>query len=135
MLMAEHTSSKDQQDRRNEVRWIAIRLKSHAKRLGIALILISQLTMPRDDAGVSKEPGKYNLREAGDLTNAAEAVILAWREDESDEARINVKVAQGKSGSVGMRWEVERCPESHEMVELSEPAYRPRAKAPARGFR
>lgn len=98
------TPSQAQQDRRNDVRFMAIRMKTHAKRLKVALLLISQLTMPRDDVGVAKEPSKYSLRESGDLTNAAEAIILAWRNEESDDAPVNVKIAKSKSGGVGMQW-------------------------------
>lgn len=98
------TPSQAQQDRRNDVRFMAIRMKTHAKRLKVALLLISQLTMPRDDVGVAKEPSKYSLRESGDLTNAAEAIILAWRDDESDDAVVKLKIAKSKSGGVGMQW-------------------------------
>lgn len=129
------TASKEQQDRRNEVRWVSIRLKSHAKRLGISLLLISQLTMPRDDVGVAKEPSKYSLRESGDLTNAAEAIVLAWRDNESDDAPVNVKVAKSKSGGVGMAWTVRRDPQTHVFEDTSRAAYRSTEKpARSRGF-
>jgi replicative DNA helicase len=98
------TPSQAQQDRRNDVRFMAIRMKTHAKRLKVALLLISQLTMPRDDVGVAKEPSKYSLRESGDLTNAAEAIILAWRDEESDDSPVKLKIAKSKSGGVGMQW-------------------------------
>lgn len=105
------TPSQPQQDRRNDVRFMAIRMKTHAKRLKVALLLVSQLTMPRDDVGVAKEPSKYSLRESGDLTNAAEAIIVAWRDEESDDAPINLKVAKSKSGGVGMQWQWRRNPD------------------------
>lgn len=129
------TASKEQQDRRNEIRWVAIRLKAHAKRLGVALLLISQLTMPRDEGGVAKEPSKYSLRESGDLTNAAEVIIVAWREDESGQAPVNIKIAKSKSGGEGLRWTMERNPETQEMVETSRPAYKQKPRAVIGGFR
>lgn len=127
------TASKEQENRRNDVRWIAIRLKAHAKRLGIALLLISQLTMPRDDDGVAKEPSKYALRESGDLTNAAEAIILAWREEESDDAPVNVKVAKSKSGGVGKCWTVKRNESTQVFDDLTEASFRPRPQKKTRG--
>jgi len=128
------TSSKDQQDRRNEVRYVAIRLKAQAKRLGIALLLISQLTMPRDDVGVAREPSKYSLRESGDLTNAAEAIILAWRLEESDNAEINLVMSKGKSGGVGKHWTMQRDESTQQLVETSRPQYRKKQKPAVRGF-
>lgn len=125
------TSSDKPQDRRNEVREIAIRLKSHAKRLGVALLLLSQLTMPRDETGVAKEPSKYSLREASDLTNAAEVIIVAWREEESDDAEIFVKIAKKKSGGVGKCWTARRDPHTHMMEDTSPPEVRMRAKPKA----
>lgn len=116
------TPSQAQQDRRNDVRFMAIRMKTHAKRLKVALLLISQLTMPRDDIGVAKEPSKYSLRESGDLTNAAEAIILAWRNEESDDAPVNVKIAKSKSGGVGMQWTWTRSSGESDAARKTRPA-------------
>lgn len=100
-------SSKRQQDRRNEVRWLTSRLKAHAQRLGVALVLLSQLSRPpKGDEG--REPSKHDLKEAGDVENAAEFIVMLWRTIEDDHAPISVKLTKSKIGSVGVRWDVQR---------------------------
>lgn len=100
-------SSKRQQDRRNEIRWLSARLKAHAQRLDVALVLVSQLSRPpRGDE--FKEPTKHDLKEAGDLENAAELVLLLWRESNEDMAAVNIKVEKSKMGGNGARWLIER---------------------------
>lgn len=130
------TASKEQQDRRNEIRWISIRLKAHAKRLGVALLVVSQITQPRDNND-AHEPGKYSLRESGDLTNAAEAIIVCWRESEEDNAPVEVKVAKSKIGGVGMWWQLHRDRENFRMLPSGPASLKPKAqrKSPAsRGY-
>jgi hypothetical protein len=82
-------------------------LKAHAKRLGIALILLSQLTMPANGEA-AREPTKHDLKESRDLTNAAEWVVVMWREDDNDGAEVHCKLAKSKNGNVGARWRVAR---------------------------
>ncbi len=112
-------ASKRQQDRRNEIRWILRRLKSYARRLGVALVLVSQLARPKED-GKTREPGKHSLKEAGDLENASEVVLVLWRESEDDFADINVKVAKCKWGGVGQRWRMRRHPVSGRLQEVGD---------------
>jgi replicative DNA helicase len=100
-------ASKRQQDRRNEVRWISARLKAHAKRLDVALILLSQLTMPAHGEA-AREPTKHDLKESRDLANAAEWVVVMWRLDENDGAEIHCKLAKSKNGNVGATWRIKR---------------------------
>jgi replicative DNA helicase len=99
--------SKKQQDRRNEIRWISARLKAHANRIGVALILVSQISRP-PKGDESREPTKHDLKESGDLTNASEAIVLLWRNDESDGAVITCKLAKSKIGHVGATWNIQR---------------------------
>lgn len=101
--------SRRQQDRRNEVRWLVKRLKTHAKRLGVALICVSQLSRPKDGE-TGREPSKHQLKESGDVTNSAEVILLLWREREDDSTPIRVKVAKVKWGGVGQSWQMKRDP-------------------------
>lgn len=105
--IGEVQASLSQQDRRNEVRWVMSRLKAHAVRLGIALVVVSQLSRPKDkDPG--HEPSKHDLKEAGDLENSAEFIVLLWRKEEHDFAPITVKLEKSKIGGTGARWEMQR---------------------------
>jgi len=99
--------SAPQQDRRNEIRWIMKRLKTHALRLGVALVVVSQLHRPKD-GDTKKEPNKHSLKEAGDLENSADYIVLLWREEEDDYAPVNLKLAKSKTGSVGATWQMQR---------------------------
>lgn len=110
--------TKRQQDRRNEVRYVATRLKAAAARLGIALVLVSQLSRPAKGME-HKEPTKYDLKEAGDLENAAELILLIWRDETADLAPIHVKLEKGKSGGIGTTWDMIRDPETAVLVEAS----------------
>jgi replicative DNA helicase len=69
-------------------------LKSGAKRLGVPLVLSSQLKRPDGKGG---EPTLHDLKETGDLENIAEAVILLWRASDEDNAPTYGKVAKAKS--------------------------------------
>lgn len=100
-------ASAPQQDRRNEMRWLVTRLKAHARRIGVALILVSQLSRPKDGQ-LNREPSKHDLKEAGDVENAAEYVLLLWREAEDDYAPVHVKLAKSKTGGTGRTWLMQR---------------------------
>lgn len=104
------------QDRRNEVTKIAARLSAHADRLGVALVLLSQLTIPPGGAG--KEPEKHWLKESRDLANMTDNLLLAWREHEDEFAPIHLKVAKGKDGGLGRRWTMVRSRETGRLEEV-----------------
>jgi replicative DNA helicase len=108
--------SQKQQDRRNEVRWVTKRLKSHAKRLGIALVLVSQIARPKE-GDEFKPPSKHALKESGDLVNMAEVILVLWRDAATDQAHINVRVAKVKYGGLGAQWTMVRNPSNGAMVE------------------
>jgi replicative DNA helicase len=112
----EIAASKPQQDRRNEVRWVTKRLKSHAKRLGVALVLVSQIARPKD-GDEFKPPSKHALKESGDLVNAAEVILLLWRESATDDATVFVRVAKCKWGGVGLIWPMHRSMANGAMFE------------------
>ena len=100
-------ASKPQQDRRNEIRWVAARIKAHAQRLNVPFILLSQLTVSAD-VDKQREPTKHSLRESRDLTNASEAIVVMWRDDEADGAEITCKLVKSKIGNVGATYKIAR---------------------------
>ena len=110
--------SKTQQDRRNELRWLLKRLKAHARRLGVALIIVSQIRRQDERAGASKKPGKHSLKESGDLENSSEVVVVLWREVESDFAPLLLEVAKCKWGGVGERWSMQRSQATGRLEEV-----------------
>lgn len=97
-------SSVRAQDRRNEIREINTTLKATAAKLGIPLVMCSQLRRGQ----VGDKPTKHDLKEAGDIENAAEFVVLLWREAEEDSAPINVWLAKSKIGGIGTEARYER---------------------------
>jgi replicative DNA helicase len=101
------TCSTREQDRRNEIRAMLVRMKAHAMRIGVALVIVSQLSRPRDK-GEGYEPNKHDLKEAGDLENAAEFVVLLWRPKEHDFAPVNVRLVKSKDGNTGNLWHMQR---------------------------
>lgn len=105
--LTEVDSSRPFKDYRLAVKWVCKRLKTHAKRLGIVLVVVSQLSRPQDKA-VGKRPTKHDLKESGDVTNQADAILLLWRMEESDDALVLTWVAKGKSGGIGQWWQMER---------------------------
>jgi replicative DNA helicase len=105
--IGEVESSKKQQDRRNEIRWVCRRLKTHARRLGLALVVVSQLSRPTDKQ-TGKRPSKHDLKESGDITNSAEVIVMLWRDTESDSAPVKAWIAKCKWGGVGQWWEMKR---------------------------
>lgn len=105
--IGEIQASVQQQDRRNEMRWIMKRLKAHAARLGLVLVVVSQFARPKD-GNPNYKPSKHSLKEAGDLENAADYIVLLWRETEDDFAPVKLLLAKSKMGSVGAQWEMQR---------------------------
>ncbi len=105
--IGEVSSSTREQDRRNEIRMILNRLRQHALRLDVALIIVSQFSRP-DNKDTAQKPTKHWLKEAGDLENAAEAVVLMWRDKEHDFAPVHFEMAKGKDGNTGKRWMMQR---------------------------
>lgn len=104
------------QDRRNEVAKVAARIGAHADRLGVALVLLSQLTIPPGGAG--KEPEKHWLKETRDLANMTDVLLLAWREQEDEFAPIRLKVAKGKDGGLTKRWTMQRSQQTGRLEEV-----------------
>lgn len=100
-------SHESRDGRRNDIRWVAKRLKVHAKRCGVALVIVSQITRP-SDKNPNREPTKHDAKESGDLENMTTTMLGLWREVEDDWADIHVKVLKHKSGGNGLKWRMAR---------------------------
>ncbi len=100
-------SSVKQQDRRNEIRWIATRFKARATFTKTALVVVSQFQRPKEgDSG--RKPNKHSFRESGDLEAMAEYAIVMWRKVEDDYAPVYCELAKSKTGNVGYGWTMQR---------------------------
>lgn len=86
------------ESRREDVRRIASRLKGTAARLGVPVIVGSQISVGDIHADF-KEPGKHALKESRDLTNMAEWVIVIWRSPDMQKPEI-VKDSRGYAVNV-----------------------------------
>lgn len=100
-------SSQRQQDRRNEIRWIATRFKARASRTKSALVVISQLQRPKE-GDTARKPNKHSFREAGDLEAMAEYGIVGWRVVEDDFSPVYWELVKSKTGGVGYGWTMQR---------------------------
>lgn len=96
-----------QQDRRNEIRWIATRFKARAVHTKTALVVVSQFQRPKEGDSARK-PTKHSFRESGDLEAMAEYAIVMWRKVEDDFAPVYCELAKSKTGGVGYGWTMQR---------------------------
>lgn len=86
---------------------VTSRLKAAAGRLGVALILNSQLSRPKDGEQF-KRPHIHKLKESGDIENIADLVLLLWRLSADDDAPVNGYIAKSKWGGGGTEWVMRR---------------------------
>lgn len=91
-------------------------LKRCAGRLGVPLLLASQIARP-DEGREWVEPSMRTLKESGDIENRAEGIGMLWRgsappEDGSFDTRpLNIRIAKVKGESVaGTKLQLERQP-------------------------
>jgi replicative DNA helicase len=82
------------QDRRHSLAEAAMALKAHASRLGVPLILGSQLRRKQQD----EAPSKSDLRDSGELEEKAEAILLTWAPTKGPRKLVVAKVKNGPSG-------------------------------------
>lgn len=85
---------------------VAKQLKGACHRLGVPLILGSQLSRNRESPG--KEPTLFSLKETGDLENEAEVVMLAWNEKNSMGQNARCRIAKLKWGMSGQMFNIVR---------------------------
>jgi replicative DNA helicase len=92
--------------RKDQVREIAAKLKGQADSLGVPLVLLSQLSRPQKGER-NREPTKHDLKESGDIENAAEVIVLLWIESEKPNT-LNLKIDKCKWGARRTLFQVER---------------------------
>lgn len=87
------------QSRKEDIRTISARLKGTAARLGIPLMLASQLRRPQQTNSVSsvRPVSIHDLKECGDLENSAECIALLFRLEDTHEM-IGGRLAKNKWG-------------------------------------
>lgn len=88
-------------------------------RLGVALILCSQLARP-DKGSPFKEPHLIDLKESGEIENRAQCVIMLWREDDKPGSPVKAKVAKAKRQPIGVRFALTRDPDTGMLVDERE---------------
>jgi replicative DNA helicase len=99
--------------RRDEIRRIASRLKATACRLNVPLILMSQVARPpAEKRGKPRRPSRHDLKEAGDLENMAEFVVILWNgadaKGDRDPDVVNACLDKSKVGGDGVQWTMRR---------------------------
>lgn len=80
-------------------------LKSLAKELGVPIAIISQLNRASQKQG--QRPSKLDLKESGDLENAADLILLIWNKDETSDGTVLVicdKFRSGERFTIPARW-------------------------------
>lgn len=110
------TSARSYANKAHEVSAAATRITSHAQRLGIACVLLSQCT--RDKSRANECPSKHDAKESGDIENMVDAMIALWREYEDDFAPIWARLIKGKWGGVGQGWRLQRSDKTGRLDEV-----------------
>lgn len=92
-------------NRAQEIGRIAQFLKELGKELGMPMVVLSQL-----DRGWVKQdrPTKYNLKESGDIENAADIIILIHNRDNTSSGNVGLWVDKNRNGAcklVVAQWE------------------------------
>jgi replicative DNA helicase len=82
-------------NRAQEIGRIAQYLKELGKELAMPMIVLSQL-----DRGWVKQdrPTKYNLKESGDIENAADIIILIHNRDQTSNGNVGLWVDKNRNG-------------------------------------
>ncbi len=106
-------------------------IKSECQAANVPLILASQLRRA-DSSKPYAEPHANALKEAGELENKSEIVLLLWKTSDEEDARVLGKVAKVKWTPKRPRFEVQRSPRTGAITGLVEPSPQD-DKRPARG--
>lgn len=93
------------QDRRNEMRIAVQKLAHIAREQRICLVLVSQVIRPQTRE-VGNEPNRHWLKEAGDIADAADKILMIWR-DQAGGGPTQLKLCKDKDGRhIGRKWEM-----------------------------
>jgi KaiC/GvpD/RAD55 family RecA-like ATPase len=94
-------------DRRNEVTYVANTFGDAIKSVNAAGLLISQLKRP-DGQNPNKAPTLFDLKESGDIENAAEHVVMGWLEETTEDGKLlqrrRMNIAKNKDGPLIDEW-------------------------------
>lgn len=101
------TASDSRGDAAHDASRVCARLKAAAARLGVPLVLNSQLSRPKD-GDQFKQPHIHKLKESGDIENMSELVLLFWRLAADDNALVSGYIAKSKWGGGGEVWKMRR---------------------------
>ena len=98
-----HTSDRRWRGSRNdEVADISRALANMARRHGIAVVALSQLSRPEQKGGKRREPILADLRESGQIEQDADVAMFIWRKEENkSNAERFITVAKNKEGQLG----------------------------------
>lgn len=102
------TASDSRGDSTQDASNITKRIKAAGGRLGVPVILISQLSRPPKGEEFRK-PSLHRLKESGDIENAAGLVLMLWRESADDTAPVHGYIAKSKWGGGGTVWRMTRA--------------------------
>lgn len=119
------------EDRRVAMIGALQRLKGEAASLGVALLLASQLTRGDSDF---REPTKRQLKEAGELENMADIIVLLWHTSDEEGAPVLGKVAKVKWSPRRPRFLLSRNPRGAVCGLEEAPATAKKQARPPRGF-
>jgi replicative DNA helicase len=105
--------------RREAIDSVLAELISLCGRLGVALILASQLARP-DKGSAFREPNLIDLKESGEIENRAQCVVLLWRDSDAPGADVHGKIAKAKRQPAGARFDLVRDPDTGMLIEKPE---------------
>jgi len=91
------------QDRRNEITYIAKTVSDTIKNINAAGLLLSQMKRP-DGGNPNKPPTMFELKESGDIENASEHILIGHIEDNNGVRTRKIKVEKNKDGPVPDKW-------------------------------
>lgn len=111
-----HRPGKDVRERINATMEELISL---CGRLGVALVLCSQLARP-DKGNPFREPHLIDLKESGEIENRAQCVVMLWRENDQPGTPVKAKVAKAKRQPIGVRFTLTRDPVTGMLVDERE---------------
>jgi replicative DNA helicase len=98
------------QSRQEVVGSVARNLKELAKELGVPVIAAAQARRSGEKRGSKQLPGLEDLRESGDIENAADVVILMDRDREKAPDDLRMVVAKNRHGDLGqftLQWQAQ----------------------------
>jgi replicative DNA helicase len=105
--------------RREAIDSVLAELISLCGRLGVALILASQLARP-DKGSPYREPNLIDLKESGEIENRAQCVVMLWRDSDEPGAVVHGKIAKAKRQPAGARFDLVRDPDTGMLIEKPE---------------